>query len=447
MTSLRTGNPICYVLRTSFESKSTYQEVDSSMIANAGSFLFRRKYIVVLLIWLFLFSALLSFLPHPVDLSHKYESVGMPTIAASETKDQKRFSQKNEILIYNAERKEKQGNLFEFPDMSITPVGCKVSCTITRDESLRNIADAFLFHLPRVSLPLPQRAHQDQLFLGVALESPAYYPWLNDPALMRVLNRTIGYPSSESASHTWVPLGPYAFHSENTNSYAVRFDFEPFFTKDNTAQNKTEFISWFGSNCNDKSHRLDFVTKLSKLVPLHSYGACLKNADLGPIPPGVVHNALDHHKLSILRKYVFDLALENSVCGDYVTEKIWQSLAAGAIPVYLGTSALDKFLPSRDCIIRVSDFGSVAAVADYLLQLWENPSLREKHLCRFDRESSFAKATPFGEILRASWHNHANTSLMCIICEGVRELQELADSGNSVTASPYPWCEQVSALP
>ena len=41
-----------------------------------------------------------------------------------------------------------------------------------------------------------------------------------------------------------------------------------------------------------------------------------------------------------ISKYKFMLTLENAVCPDYITEKLWRALQLGVIPIYLGRSSL-----------------------------------------------------------------------------------------------------------
>lgn len=43
--------------------------------------------------------------------------------------------------------------------------------------------------------------------------------------------------------------------------------------------------------------------------------------------------------------------MENSVRQDYVTEKIWDGLLAGCIPVYLGSSSVRDMLPDPNSFI------------------------------------------------------------------------------------------------
>jgi hypothetical protein len=46
-------------------------------------------------------------------------------------------------------------------------------------------------------------------------------------------------------------------------------------------------------------------------------------------------------KTHLSSEYLFTIAIENSLEYDYVTEKLWQPLAAGSIPIYLGASNID----------------------------------------------------------------------------------------------------------
>ena len=73
--------------------------------------------------------------------------------------------------------------------------------------------------------------------------------------------------------------------------------------------------------------RLAFLEKLSKVYAVHSYGKCLHNKDEPPLQKG--ENRGDA-KRRLLGEYKFALAVENAVVKDYVSEKVFDALLAGA---------------------------------------------------------------------------------------------------------------------
>lgn len=45
--------------------------------------------------------------------------------------------------------------------------------------------------------------------------------------------------------------------------------------------------------------------------------------------------------MEFVSKYKFIIAIENAVCYDYVTEKLWRSLIVGSVPIYLGSPVVE----------------------------------------------------------------------------------------------------------
>lgn len=81
---------------------------------------------------------------------------------------------------------------------------------------------------------------------------------------------------------------------------------------------------------------------ISRQVPVHALGQCDNNT---PWPAG------DPSKVQVMRKYKFCVAMENSIRQDYVTEKLWDALIAGCIPVCLGSSTAQQIIPDPNSII------------------------------------------------------------------------------------------------
>lgn len=71
-------------------------------------------------------------------------------------------------------------------------------------------------------------------------------------------------------------------------------------------------------------------------------------------------------KVDILQEYRWVLAMENSVGLDYVTEKVYDGLISGAIPLYLGAPNVWDFIPSPEAIVDIRSFATPQDVANYL---------------------------------------------------------------------------------
>ncbi len=74
-------------------------------------------------------------------------------------------------------------------------------------------------------------------------------------------------------------------------------------------------------------------------------------------------------KLDTIKEYDYYLAFENSNCIDYVSEKMFDGLISGTVPVYLGAPNVDEYLPGNNCIIKATDFANGADLAKFLLEL------------------------------------------------------------------------------
>ena len=72
----------------------------------------------------------------------------------------------------------------------------------------------------------------------------------------------------------------------------------------------------------------------------------------------------------------FVLAFENSVCNDYVTEKIYDVFAAGVVPIYLGAPNIDEIhsVTRFDCArFGIQRYEATCWVHKTGCQWWVNP--------------------------------------------------------------------------
>lgn len=74
-------------------------------------------------------------------------------------------------------------------------------------------------------------------------------------------------------------------------------------------------------------------------------------------------------KLNLYRKYKFVIAFENAIEEDYVTEKFYDPLLAGSVPVYLGAPNIRNFQPGEHYFVDVNVFDSPKELAGFLKDL------------------------------------------------------------------------------
>eukprot|EP00035_Acanthoeca_spectabilis_P025179 m.457225 g.457225 ORF g.457225 m.457225 type:complete len:1023 (+) comp21213_c0_seq1:57-3125(+) len=120
-----------------------------------------------------------------------------------------------------------------------------------------------------------------------------------------------------------------------------------------------------------RTHLVESLQKLSRGL-VDSYGSCTKNAMW---PAGFdrdKHHVMLHHK--------FCIAIDNSVDDDYVTEKLWDCLAAGAVPIYRGAKNVAQYLPhGRESAIFIDDFASVTELAAHVEKVGANRTMWDSY--------------------------------------------------------------------
>lgn len=149
-------------------------------------------------------------------------------------------------------------------------------------------------------------------------------------------------------------------------------------------QPKTEkaLAAAFISNCAARNFRLQALEGLEKSnIKIDSYGGCHRNRD------GHVN------KVEALKRYKFSLAFENSNEEDYVTEKFFQSLVAGSIPVVVGAPNIQDFAPAPGSILHIKELKDIESVAKTMKHLAEDPvAYNESLRWKYDGPSDSFKA-------------------------------------------------------
>lgn len=223
----------------------------------------------------------------------------------------------------------------------------------------KEMADVLLYHMPNAPKVL-NRMYPDQLLAGMSMEPGSYYRKQMDPKFLAHFDIRMYYNRSSE-----VPL-------LYSNDFISGDLFAP--TKMKT-EDKIPSLVYINSNCGAKNGRNKIVKDVMDIgdIEVHSYGSCLRNKSGG---------GRNTNKMDIMSKYKFCIAMENSNEIDYVSEKLWQALQAGCLPVYYGAPNIAEFLPVpvKKIIINYADFGSPKALSDELARINKDDKLYEEFM-------------------------------------------------------------------
>lgn len=256
--------------------------------------------------------------------------------------------------------------------MPFIKAGCDDgTCFTTSDRQWINESDAIIFHARDLNpddLPPPAWRLPHQLYVFYNYESPVH---TDLPGLKmyfdNFFNVTFTYRRD---SDIFSPYGrlkcknsipscqDYPLPLNSKRSIPLRLDTPH--TKDWKHKNKT--IAWFVSNCHTDSRRESIVEQLRRHIRVDIYGKC----------PGARKCSKCDQMLD--GRYRFYLSFENSLCPDYVTEKLYRALAHNVVPVVFGGADYSSYLP-KGSYINAMDFKNQSQLADYLREVMSSDAL------------------------------------------------------------------------
>ena len=243
--------------------------------------------------------------------------------------------------------------LYEQPVGLRTPfeqMGCPVTnCELTTNRSQFDESSLILFHVRSQIDYFPDKINASlQRFVHLIYESPVNCHLC--PEYADKFDLTASYrKESDFASIYWTDSG---LEWANNSDFKM-IDFH---------SNKTEFAAALVSHCvND---RFIYLKELQNYINLRIYGKC-------GIP-------CTNCRQYIGDNYKFFFVFENSICNDYVTEKLFETLKFNIIPVVMGGADYSYYLP-KSGYINALDFTSPMELAKYLIYLDGNKEEYNKY--------------------------------------------------------------------
>ena len=261
--------------------------------------------------------------------------------------------------------------------------GCPESWCVFTDNM--NTSDVVLFTVhamrPICSVDLPPRSNPQQQWIMSSREAPRVQV---HPKYLDLFNATATYLSSSEVVRKFGEV-------KRRNTRVLRS-----YHDENWSSKKN--VAWMVSHCgNHYGGRWAYAGELAKHIDVAVYGWCGNFS---------CPRKNDTSCMNLLNKsYRFYLAFENSLCQEYVTEKLYRTLNSDMIPIVYGLYDYKSMLPEKS-VIDVRDFDSPKHLADYLKVLAQNKTL-------FD---SYFKWKEYYEVFDYDYDTYM-TGMACNLCE------------------------------
>ena len=280
-------------------------------------------------------------------------------------------------------------------------------CSVSADARLARDSDVFVTAMPTPHWPDAVRDGQEVALVSLEARTQANAHYF-DPVWLR------GHNVSHTLSHA-----PVAGARTTVVSYA-NFDARHALRPPLPVGDKLRAVAAFISNCNACAtfDRLALVQRFRDAgIDVYSFGACAKTHSVDSMFPHCVQQTRrsamwDFQKLCVAQHFRFTFALENTIAPGYATEKLFQSLLAGSVPIYAGAADVGALLPAPESavVMRPFDPDSVDAAIT-----------RVRHLMTHDRayEAALAwkrSATRWSAGFRGAMERSLG-NLACVVCD------------------------------
>ena len=245
----------------------------------------------------------------------------------------------------------------------------------------------------------PKKDHSKQVDFYYAHESADHYGYeLKDPKSLKNMQYIAAFHPTKTG--LWYPFGP--------SISALLTDYELWKLP---KEARVPAIAWWAKDCAED--RSAILKHIATRFPVMSMGGCEHNMD-ALNDPGRNGNHMEQDLIK--SQFMFYFALENGVqCPNYMTEKLWDSLTRGSIPIYVGWDGIEDYIPSKESVIDLRDFNSVDELAAKLEQYTTDEKLYQKaHEWRTKNPKTWPEG--FRNLVR-----HVSSDLKAGMCNTLRQ--------------------------
>lgn len=266
---------------------------------------------------------------------------------------------------------------------------CPYPCYMTSGSDFQS-APAVIFHMSSVNKSPPKKT-SGQTWIFHSMESPGnsntdYRHW------KRLFNWTYTFRRDSDIMQPFATL-----HFRD-----IELDVENYMNSVPLLwQNKSRDAAWFVSRCHVQSSRATYANMLSKHVNLDIFGKC---GNLS-CPSKEWRDCTT----MVNKLYRYYLSLENSLCVDYITEKVYNIFVdmTYVLPIIRGMCNLTMYLPPQS-YINTNDFKSVSDLAQFLKPLKDSKKDVNKYFSWW----------------KQFYFTRSGTSGLCDVCKRLHHVQK-----------------------
>lgn len=229
---------------------------------------------------------------------------------------------------------------------------------ITSDQKYLDRADVVVFHLPTLRFDLEGDLEKlpGQRWVGWTMECEENYPFIKSTEFMSLFDYWMSYHQGADVL--------YPYYEKDYPVRLLRTTSLPFVLRDD--------VCMMISSSLNQSGRQEYLKELMEEIGIDSYGKLFNNCRLEK-------DNGHFSKMTLYRRYKFVIAFENSCAEDYVTEKFFDPLLVGAVPVYFGAPNIDTFAPGDHCYVDVRKYNTASELAAHLKACCDDPVLYEQY--------------------------------------------------------------------
>ena len=285
------------------------------------------------------------------------------------------------------------------PRMQTERCDSPIPCVFTNDHSLFKSSDAVIVDTRNIILlkqtqRLPTFRPPHQHWIGYLRESPTninvnkkpYETWFNW-TIAYTMNADVIIPYGMCLpTKDKVAKDPGSITDVIRHVYGKSANSTPWMNEENTytprdhAIGKTRLVSWVVSRCQSASRREVYVAELIRHIDVDIFGKCAGKS---------VGKKTEHEFWAdLFETHKFYLSFENSLCPDYITEKVWTPLKSDIVPIVMGGADYKSHLPPHS-YIDVNDYSSPKSLAQHLHRLDKNDTLYNEYFAWKQNYSCF----------------------------------------------------------